>query len=132
MDFDQHHIHVWLLHYVPLRPRRAVRIQLWSIRQSEHVGADRQRCSIHADQEIPHERANRALPSKHSLHALRLGVLHHQLSSRARSGYSQTTFCKTSFYDGIRWQFRVPGPNTDLLPQSHRMRFGLFSGVPED
>ena len=41
MDTGQYRLHVQLVLDVPLGPRRALRIQRWGLRQSEHVGADR-------------------------------------------------------------------------------------------
>ena len=48
LDTHQHHLHVRVISHVSLGPRRAVRVQRWRIRQSEHVGADRQWRPIHA------------------------------------------------------------------------------------
>lgn len=53
MDTSQHRVHVQFILDVSLCPRRTLRIQRWSLRQPEHVGADRQRGSVHSGEEIP-------------------------------------------------------------------------------
>lgn len=47
MDSHQHQLHVWLLHHVPLGAGYSVRVQRWRLRQSEHVGANRQRGPVY-------------------------------------------------------------------------------------
>lgn len=43
---------VGIIPYVPLGSRNTIRVQRGSLRQPEHVGADRQRGPVHAHQEI--------------------------------------------------------------------------------
>lgn len=43
---------VGIIPYVPLGPRNTIRVQRGSLRQPEHVGANRQRGPVHAHQKI--------------------------------------------------------------------------------
>ena len=70
MDTCQHRLYVQLVFDVPLRPRRSIRVQRWGLRQFEHVGADRQRGSVHSGEEVPPECSDSSLPSQHALHTL--------------------------------------------------------------
>lgn len=40
LDPHQHLIYVWFLHHVPLCSWSAIRVQCWSVRQFEYVGAN--------------------------------------------------------------------------------------------
>ena len=60
------------------------------------MGANRQWRPIHAREKVPAQRANCAVPSKHSLYPLRLNVFHNQFFGRARSCDTKATIRMSS------------------------------------
>lgn len=89
MDAREHYLYVRLLPYVPLGARHSFRVQRWSLRQPQYVGANRQRGAVHTREEVPARRADMSISDQHTLHALRPGIFYDQLSSDFSGGGAQ-------------------------------------------